>query len=55
MLAYRSVEGALFRQQALVSYDSGFMIVAVCTLICIPVVLMLRHKKTEKAIVPAEH
>ena len=45
-LAYKMLDGAVFRQQALVSYDKGFMMVAVCMLICIPIVFAIRHKKS---------
>jgi len=54
-LAYRSLEGALFKQQALVSYDQGFLMVGFVILICIPVVLLIRYKKGVKAAVVADH
>jgi len=44
-LAYRMMDGAIFKQQALVSYDKGFLMVAVCMLVAIPVVLLIRYKK----------
>ena len=44
-LAYKMMDLAVFKQQALVSYDKGFMMVAVCMLVCIPIVLGIRHKK----------
>lgn len=54
-LAYRSLEGSLFKQQALVSYDQGFLMVGFAVLICIPVVLLIRHQKTQKATVVSDH
>jgi MFS transporter, DHA2 family, multidrug resistance protein len=54
-LAYKSLDGALFRQQALVSYDKGFLVIGFAVLLCIPVVLLLRHKKAEKPVVAADH
>ncbi|MES2512850.1 MAG: DHA2 family efflux MFS transporter permease subunit [Bacteroidota bacterium] len=54
-LAYRSLEGALYKQQALVSYNQGFLMVGFVILICIPLVLMIRHKKTVKAAVISDH
>jgi DHA2 family multidrug resistance protein len=44
-LANKMMEGMLFKQQALVSYDQGFFIVGVAILICIPIVLLIRYKK----------
>jgi DHA2 family multidrug resistance protein len=44
-LAYKSMEGILFKQQALVSYDQGFLMVGFAILICIPIVLLIRYKK----------
>lgn len=44
-LAYKSMEGMLFKQQALVSYDQGFFIVGISILICIPIVFLIRYKK----------
>jgi DHA2 family multidrug resistance protein len=54
-LAYKSLEGALFKQQALVSYDHGFMAVGLIILICIPVVFLIRYNKNEKAVVANDH
>ncbi len=46
--AYKMMEGALFKQQALVSYNHGFLMVGLSILVCIPVVLFIRYKKGEK-------
>lgn len=54
VLANKAMEGMLFKQQALVSYDQGFFAVGALVLICIPVVLLIRYKKTNKAVV-ADH
>ena len=54
-LAYKMLEGMLFKQQSLVSYDMGFIMVGFVILICIPVVLMIRYKKGEKAKVINDH
>jgi DHA2 family multidrug resistance protein len=54
-LATRSLEGALFQQQALVSYTHGFFMVGFIILTCIPVVLLIRHSKTAKSAVIADH
>jgi DHA2 family multidrug resistance protein len=54
VLANKAMEGILFKQQALVSYDQGFFAVGALVLICIPVVLLIRYKKSNKAIV-ADH
>jgi DHA2 family multidrug resistance protein len=44
-LAYQTMEGMVFKQQALVSYDQGFFMVGIAILICIPVVFLIRYKK----------
>lgn len=54
-LAYKSLEGALFKQQALVSYDQGFLMVGFVILICIPVVLLIRYKKNTEMKVISDH
>lgn len=54
-LTYRMLEGALFKQQALVSYNQGFLVVGFVMLISIPLVLLIRHKKAEKATVITDH
>ena len=54
-MAYRSLEGALFKQQALVSYNQGFLMVGFVILICIPIVLLIRYKKAKKPVVIADH
>lgn len=54
-LANQTMEGALFRQQAIVSYNQGFFMVACLILLCIPIVLMIRYKKQEKATVVNDH
>lgn len=54
-LAYRSLEGALYKQQALVSYTEGFLMVGLVILFCIPVVLLIRYKKADKMKPIADH
>ena len=54
-LAYKTMEGALFKQQALVSYNQGFFIVGLSILLCIPIVLLIRYKKAGKVEVIADH
>ena len=55
MMANKAMEGMLFRQQALVSYDQGFFIVGVLILICIPITLLIRYKKESVASVSDSH
>lgn len=43
-MAYEVMEGLLFKQQAMVSYTHGFIVVALCILACIPIVLFIRDK-----------
>ncbi|HEX5112714.1 MAG TPA: DHA2 family efflux MFS transporter permease subunit [Saprospiraceae bacterium] len=44
-LAYRALEGMLFKQQSIVAYNHGFMMIGLTILLCIPVVFLLRYKK----------
>jgi len=43
--AYQMMGNALARQQALVSFDHGFMFVAIAIMAAIPVVLLIKYKK----------
>lgn len=54
-LAYKLLEGALYKQQSLVSYNQGFLTVGFVILLCVPIVLFIRHKKTKKAVVINDH
>ena len=54
-LAHQSMEGMLFKQQALVSYDQGFFMVGLMVLIIFPVVYLIRYQKKEKAVVSDGH
>lgn len=54
-MAYQSMEGMLFKQQALVSYDQGFIMVGIAVLVAIPVVLLIRYSKAEKTAAIADH
>ncbi len=49
-LANRMMDGLLTKQQMIVSYDHGFLFVSSILLICIPVVLLIRHKKGAAAV-----
>jgi DHA2 family multidrug resistance protein len=54
MLANKTMDGMLSRQQALVSYNQGFFMVGILILICIPIVLLIRYKKGSNTVV-ADH
>jgi DHA2 family multidrug resistance protein len=54
-LAYKMMEGMLYKQQALVSYDQGFFMVGIAILICIPIVFLIRYKKGAPAKAIADH
>lgn len=54
-LSYKMMDLAIFKQQALVSYDKGFMIVALSMVVCIPVVLLIRYDKKKKAKAVSDH
>lgn len=53
--AYQTMEGMLYKQQALVSYDQGFFVIGISILLCIPVVFLIRYKKQTQAKVIADH
>jgi DHA2 family multidrug resistance protein len=48
-LANKSLEGIIFKQQALLSYVQGFYVVGISILLIIPVVLLIRYKKPNGA------
>ncbi len=54
-LAYKTIEGMLYKQQAMVSYTQGFFTVGIAILICIPVVFLIRYKKGAKAKIVSDH
>ena len=54
-LAYKTMDGMVFKQQALVSYDQGFFVVGLLILFCIPIVLFIRYKKQEKTKAISDH
>ena len=54
-LAYRALEGMLFKQQSIVAYNHGFMMIGLTILLCIPVVFLLRYKKAAKADLSGAH
>ena len=47
-IAYKMLEGAVYKQQALVSYTHGFFAVAFIVLLCIPIVFLIRYKPQKK-------
>jgi MFS transporter, DHA2 family, multidrug resistance protein len=53
-LAYKMMEGAVMKQQALVGYNQGFFMVACLILCCIPIVFLIRYKKG-KVTVASDH
>jgi len=54
-LAYKTMEGIVYKQQALVSYDQGFFVVGISILICVPIVFLIRYKKGAPAKPIADH
>lgn len=54
-LANKMMENMVFRQQAIVSYTQGFLLVACAILLCIPIVLLIRYKKAEKPVIANDH
>ncbi len=54
-LAMKTMDGMVFKQQAIVSYDQGFFMVAIIILFCIPIVLLIKYKKQAKPAVVSDH
>jgi DHA2 family multidrug resistance protein len=44
--AYQTLDGALTKQQLLVGYDHGFMAIAFILILCVPIVLLIRYKRS---------
>lgn len=56
MLAYRMMDSAVLKQNFLVGYNMGYLMLAGAVLASIPVVLLIRYKKTAKpAVVKDAH
>jgi DHA2 family multidrug resistance protein len=55
LMAYRALEGVVFKQQALVSYNQGFLVVGFFMLLSIPIVGLIRYKKPKKSTVVSDH
>jgi MFS transporter, DHA2 family, multidrug resistance protein len=47
--AWQLMDGALTKQQMLVSYNQGFIAVALTLILCIPIVLLIKYKKSAGA------
>lgn len=43
--AYQMMEFSLFKQQQIIGFTQGFMVVGFCVLLCIPLVFLVRYKK----------
>ena len=54
-LAMKTMDGMVFKQQAIVSYNQGFFMVAIIILFCIPIVLLIKYKKQAKPAVVSDH
>jgi DHA2 family multidrug resistance protein len=46
-VAYKLLDQGLSRQQQLVSYDNAYMYVGLAILVCIPIILLIRKKKSD--------
>jgi DHA2 family multidrug resistance protein len=46
-MARQATNSGVIRQMLLVSYDNIFWIVAIASLVCVPLILLIRNKKTE--------
>ncbi|HXU27894.1 MAG TPA: DHA2 family efflux MFS transporter permease subunit, partial [Bacteroidia bacterium] len=49
------VDGLVTKQQMLLSYDHGFMMLGLTVLLCTPVILLIRYKKGEKLEAVSDH
>lgn len=46
LMAQQAINGTVMRQTMLVSYDNIFWIVAIASLVCVPLILMIRNRKS---------
>ncbi len=53
--ARQMLDSALAKQQMLVAYNHGFLMLGLSILLCIPVILMIRYKKGEKIKAVSDH
>lgn len=53
-LAYQLTDSALTKQGLLVSYNHGFMMVSLLMLLAVPVILMIRYKKSDAPVAVAD-
>jgi DHA2 family multidrug resistance protein len=49
------VDGLVTKQQMLLSYDHGFMMLGLTVLLCTPVILLIKYKKGEKLEAVSDH
>jgi DHA2 family multidrug resistance protein len=49
------MDGVVTKQQMLLSYDHGFMMLGMLVLLCAPVILLIRYKKGEKLEAVSDH
>jgi DHA2 family multidrug resistance protein len=54
-LALKMMDGMLFKQQAIVCYNQGFINIGFVILLCIPIVLLIRYSKKDKVVVQNDH
>jgi len=45
-MAYKVLDFAMFKQQAIISYNNVFWTVGLASLVCIPIILLIRNKKS---------
>lgn len=53
--AMKLLHASVAKQQAVVAYCQGFFVMGAVILICLPLILFLKHDKNEKAVVPDTH
>ncbi|MEO8762338.1 MAG: MFS transporter, partial [Bacteroidia bacterium] len=49
------MDGIVSKQQLLLSYDHGFMMLGLVVLLCAPVILLIKYKKGEKLEAVSDH
>jgi MFS transporter, DHA2 family, multidrug resistance protein len=54
-LAYASINGAVSKQQLLLSYNQGFALLAFCLVLAAPLIFLIRYNKGEKTAAVSDH
>jgi DHA2 family multidrug resistance protein len=54
-LANTMMDAIVFKQQSILAYDKGYLMIGLTILVCIPIVLMIRYQKEQAQVVSDGH